>query len=103
MDFRGGRARGSLALSAFTPARSNGSSIRVLGRLVLGKASTLDAFRSYPLARGCPAVLCATGTLEAPDPRSSRTQGSFPSVDHALRKDTAVLSRDVLNPARVSL
>ena len=72
-------------------------------RLVSRWASSLDAFRSYPLARGCPAMLFTTGRLEAPNPRSSRTQGFFLSGDHALLGDTTVLSRDVLNPARVSL
>lgn len=72
-------------------------------RLVSSWASSLDAFRSYPLARGCPAMLFTTGRLEAPIPRSSRTQGILLSGDHALPEDTTVLSRDVLNPARVSL
>ena len=71
--------------------------------LVLSWASSLDAFRSYPLARGCPAMLFTTGRLEAPSPRSSRTQGLLLSGNQTLPEDTTVLSRDVLNPAHVSL
>jgi hypothetical protein len=48
-------------------------------------------------------MLLTTGILEARNPRSSRTQGFFLSSDRALLGDTTVLSRDVLNPARVSL
>jgi len=42
-----------------------------LSCLVLGMASSLDAFRTYPMARGYPACLQTTGALEAPIPRSS--------------------------------
>jgi len=50
------------------------------GYLVFGWASSLDAFSSYPVERGYPAVPCrTTGRLVAPSPRSSRTKGPFPS------------------------
>jgi len=46
----------------------------------LGVTSGLDAFSPYPRARGCSAMPCrTTDALEAPIPRSSRTQGTYPS------------------------
>jgi len=52
----------------------------VLGCLFSGGVSSLDAFSSYPLSRGCSAVPCqTTDELEATNPCSSRTKGSFPS------------------------
>jgi hypothetical protein len=48
-------------------------------------------------------MLFTTGRLEAPNPRSSRTQGFLLSGNQTLPEDTTVLSRDVLNPAHVSL
>src|SRR4030042_2122234 len=53
--------------------------------LVFGAASSLDAFSFYPLSRGCSAVPCrTTDRLEATNPRSSRTKGSFPSGTKTL-------------------
>jgi len=72
-----------------------------LSCLVLGMASSLDAFRAYPMARGYPACLQTTGALEAPIPRSSRTQGTFPSGSKTLLEDATEMSRDVLNPTNV--
>jgi len=67
------------------------------GRLVSGRASRLDAFSGYPLRRGCPAVPCrTTGTLEAAAPRSSRTEGTFPSGGQRPRQVETDLSRDGL-------
>jgi hypothetical protein len=74
------------------------------GRLVSGRASRLDAFSGYPLRRGCPAVPCrTTGTLEAAAPRSSRTEGTFPSGGQRPRQVETDLSRDGLNPSHVPL
>ena len=48
--------------------------------LVFRMTSSLDAFSSYPLERGYPALPCrTTGKLVAPSPRSSRTKGPFRS------------------------
>ena len=47
--------------------------------LVSDAASTLDAFRSYPLSAWLPGNAITTGTLEAPIPCSSRIEGSLPS------------------------
>ena len=53
--------------------------------LVFGAASSLDAFSFYPLSRGCSALPCrTTDRLEATNPRSSRTKGSFPSGTKTL-------------------
>ena len=74
------------------------------GRLVSGRASRLDAFSGYPPRRGCPAVPCrTTGTLEAAAPRSSRTEGTFPSGGQRPRQVETDLSRDGLNPSHVPL
>jgi hypothetical protein len=74
------------------------------GRLVSGRASRLDAFSGYPTRRGCPAVPCrTTGTLEAAAPRSSRTEGTFPSGGQRPRQVETDLSRDGLNPSHVPL
>jgi len=74
------------------------------GRLVSGRASRLDAFSGYPLRRGCPALPCrTTGTLEAAAPRSSRTEGTFPSGGQRPRQVETDLSRDGLNPSHVPL
>ena len=67
-------------LGAYIPVLSSSSFTSVLRCLFSRVTSSLDAFSSYPLARGCSAVPCqTTDELEAPDPRSSRTKGSFPS------------------------
>jgi len=42
-------------LCAYTPVPLNESSIRVLRYLFSRRASSLDAFSSYPLRRSCPA------------------------------------------------
>jgi len=88
-------------LHAYTPALSNGSSIRAFKRrLVSGWASCLDAFSIYPLQRGYPALpYRTTGTLEAADPCSSRTKGSFPSGIKRVQKIATNLSHDGLNPS----
>ena len=50
------------------------------GYLFFKMTSSLDAFSSYSLPRGCSAVPCqTTDQLEATDPCSSRTKGSFSS------------------------
>ena len=56
-------------------------------------ASTLDAFRSYPIARSCPAMLYTTGRPEAPDPSSSRTHGYFLSSGDTPRRYYRTVSR----------
>ena len=53
------------------PSYQTGLLARDLGRLVLGMASTLDAFRSYPLARSYAACVDTTAKPVAPAPRSS--------------------------------
>ena len=54
-----------------------------LSCLVLRVASSLDAFRTYPSVRSCPACFITTGTPEAPEHRSSRTRCSFHSDNNA--------------------
>ena|SRR3989344_7276652 len=54
-----------------------------LNCLVLRVASSLDAFRTYPSVRSCPACFITTGTPEAPEYRSSRTRYSFHSDNNA--------------------
>ncbi len=72
-------------LRTYTPVLSNSSFMSVIRCLVLGVASSLDAFSSYPLQRGYSAMpYQTTDKLEATNPRSSRTQGSFPSDTKAL-------------------
>jgi len=100
-------------LGGYTAPPSNPSSTGALvprgcpqgnGRLVSGRASRLDAFSGYPLRRGCPAVPCrTTGRLEAAAPRSSRTEGTFPSGGQRPRQVETDLSRDGLNPSHVPL
>ena len=71
-------------LGAYIRSLSNSSSTSVLHCLVFGAASSLDAFSSYPLGRGCPALpYQTTGKLVAPSPRSSRTEGPLPSSNNA--------------------
>ena len=82
----------SIALPPYTPVLSTPCSTAGLSRrpyalagaqgrcgcLVSRAASTLDAFRSYPLWRGYPAMPCqTTGTLEATAVRSFRTKTAF--------------------------
>ena len=107
-------------LGAYTPAPSTPSSTGALvpqpiavarygppcgnGRLVSGRASGLDAFSPYPLWRGCPAMpYRTTGRLEATAPRSSRTEGTFPSGGQHPRQVETDLSHDGLNPSHVPL
>ncbi len=54
-----------------------------LNCLVLRVASSLDAFRTYPSVRSCPACFITTGKPEAPEYRSSRTRYSFHSDNNA--------------------
>ena len=75
----------SANLDTYTPVLSNSSCMSVLRCLFSGGVSSLDAFSSYPLQRGCSAVPCqTTDELEATNPRSSRTKGSFPSGINTL-------------------
>ncbi len=82
-DARGVSAAGlntSANLGAYTRCLSNSSSTSPLRCLVFRMTSSLDAFSSYPLERGYPALPCrTTGKLVAPSPRSSRTKGPFRS------------------------
>ena len=72
--------------------------------LFLGTASCLDAFSAYPLQRSYPALPCqTTGTPVAAPPCSSRTRGSFPSVNQQLQQIVSKLARTVLNPTNVRL
>lgn len=74
------------------------------GRLFSGRGSRLDAFSGYPLRRGCPALPArTTGKPEAAPPRSSRTEGSFPSGGPHPPRVESDLSHDGLNPAHVPL
>ena len=45
------------------------------------------------VARGCPAMQFTTGRLEAPSPRSSRTQGPFLSRGNTSRRYYRTVSR----------
>ena len=70
----------SANLGAYTRSLSNRSFIGALRYLVFRLTSSLDAFSSYPLVRGYPALPCqTTGRPVAPSPRSSRTEGPLPS------------------------
>ncbi len=74
------------------------------GCLFSGEASSLDAFSSYPRRLRCPAVLYrTTGSPEAALPRSSRTEGNFPSNNLRFHQIETDLSHDGLNPAHVPL
>ncbi len=55
--------------------------------------STLDAFRSYPITRSCPAMLYTTGRPEASDPSSSRTHGYLLSIGDTPRRYYRTVSR----------
>ena len=83
MNARGVSAAGlntSANLGTYTRCLSNSSSTSPLRCLVFRMTSSLDAFSSYPLERGYPALPCqTTGKLVAPSPRSSRTKGPFRS------------------------
>ncbi len=66
----------------------DGHPIALLGNggLFSGPASSLDAFSSYRLERGCPALpFRTTGTLEAPTFRSSRISRAISQCNRALR------------------
>ncbi len=83
-----GRLNTSPKLDAYTSTPSTPSSMAALflteGCLFSGKASSLDAFRSYPRQLSCSA--CPVGQLDRPEaalPCSSRTRGNFPSDNHA--------------------
>ena len=79
------RTYGRIALGTYTPVLSNLSFTGILRCFVFGWVSSLDAFSSYPLQRGCPAVPCrTTGRLAAAGPRSSRTMGLFPASTKTL-------------------
>ncbi len=74
------------------------------GRLFSGRVSRLDAFSGYPPRRSCPALPSrTTGTPEAAAPRSSRTEGAFPSGGQHPPWVESDLSHDGLNPAHVPL
>ena len=61
--------------------------------LVSGKASTLDAFRSYPYGAWLPGNAFTTGTLEAPFPRSSRIMGNLSSGTNTFSRSYRTVSR----------
>ena len=83
LDARGVSAAGlktSANLGPYTRCLSISSFTSPLRCLVFRTTSSLDAFSSYPLERGYPALPCrTTGKLVAPSPRSSRTKGPFRS------------------------
>ena len=75
----------SANLDTYIPILSNSSFMSVLRCFFSKVTSILDAFSSYQLVRGCSAMPCqTTDELEAPDPRSSRTKGSFSSSINTL-------------------
>ena len=87
-------------LRTYIRSLSNSSSTSVLWCLVFGRASSLDAFSSYPSGRGYPALPCqTTGKLVAPSPRSSRTEGPLPSDTKHFNHQATNLSHDGLNPS----
>ncbi len=87
-------------LRTYIRSLSTSSSTRVLWCLVFGRASSLDAFSSYPSGRGYPALPCqTTGKLVAPSPRSSRTKGPLPSNTRRFYHQATNLSHDGLNPS----
>lgn len=88
-----GKLNTSVSLSAYTTHPSNQSAIGRLWSLVLGEASILDAFRSYPLGRSYPAMHFTTGTPEVPGPCSSRTNGPFPSRTNTPSRYYRTVSR----------
>jgi len=89
----------TIILGAYTPVLSS-RLLRASTCLVLGRVSSLDAFSSYPLQRGCPAMPCrTTGKLVAASPRSSRTKGPFPSGTKRSQHIATILSHDGLNPS----
>ncbi len=72
------------------------------GKLFSGRVSSLDAFSSYPTARGGPAMpYQTTGRPEAPTLRSSRTERLLPSAFPHIQQRESDLSHDGLNPAHV--
>ena len=71
--------------SMLTPRSYQTRHLRALRCLFFKVASSLDAFSSYPLLRGCSTMPYQTiDKLEAADPRSSRTKGSFSSGIYTL-------------------
>ena len=83
-----GRLNTSPKLDAYTSTPSTPYSMAALllteGCLFSGKASSLDAFRSYPRQLQLLSVPCRTADKpEAALPCSSRTRGNFPSDNHA--------------------
>ncbi len=61
--------------------------------LVSGKASSLDAFRTYPYGAWLPGVAITTGALEAPSPCSSRIMGDLSSGTNTLSRYYRTVSR----------
>ena len=75
----------SANLDTYIPILSNSSFMSVLRCFFSKVTSSLGAFSSYQLVRGCSAMPWqTTDELEAPDPRSSRTKGSFSSSINTL-------------------
>ena len=76
-----------------------------MGRLILGRASHLDAVSGYPCRTWLPSdARCrTTGTPAVRPARSSRTRASPPQPSMRPRRIETELSHDVLNPARVPL
>jgi hypothetical protein len=88
------------------PVISRGSYlVKRVRRLILGRASHLDAVSGYPCRTWLPsdAVDTTTGTPAVRPARSSRTRASPPQPSTRPRRIETELSHDVLNPARVPL
>ena len=61
--------------------------------LVSGRASSLDAFRTYPYGAWLPGSANTTGTLEAPFPCSSRIMGNLSSGTNTSSRYYRTVSR----------
>jgi hypothetical protein len=74
-------------------------------RLILRRASHLDAVSGYPCRTWLPSDACCqtTGTPAVRPARSSRTRASSAQPSKRPRRIETELSHDVLNPARVPL
>ena len=79
--------------------------VKPMRRLILGRASHLDAVSGYPCRTWLPshAGYPTTGTPAVRPARSSRTRASSPQPSKRPRRIETELSHDVLNPARVPL
>ena len=61
--------------------------------LVSGKASSLDAFRTYPYGAWLPGNANTTSTLEAPFPCSCRIRGNLSSGTNTFSRSYRTVSR----------